>query len=51
MYLGDLMEKAECGQFFLLNFIYCVNNFVSLLGFSSESHLVFYFRKLDNRSL
>ena len=35
--------KAEYGQFFLLNFIYCVNNFVSLLGVSGESCLFFLF--------
>ena len=37
------MEKYEYDQFFLLSFIYCVNNFVSLLGFSGGSHLVFLF--------
>ena len=43
MYLGDLIEKAESVNFLLLNFIYCINNFVSLLGFSSKSRLGFLF--------
>jgi len=30
-------------NFLFLNFIYCVNNFVSLLGFSTKSQLDFLF--------